>query len=162
MFCPNCGTKNTVEQNYCRGCGLKLDAIVVAVSDQFPSKEYADLQRRKERFRRIGLICLSVAGLIGFSLLLFLAAQYKLILFGPGALYGSAIAALIGFLLLSVFFFNYPKFFMKAKDVPTDESPTPDVVTAKLIQDRPFEPAPACVAENTTENLKVPRSRRNE
>jgi len=161
MFCPNCGTKNSVKQNYCRGCGLKLDAIVEAVSDQFPSKEYADLQRRRERFQRIGLVCLSIAGLIGFALLLFLAAQYKLILFGPGALYGSAISALIGFLLLSVFFFNYPKFFMNAKNVPTDANPPSDVVTAKLIEDRPFDPA-GSVTEGTTEFLKIPGARRKD
>ena len=83
MFCPNCGSKNGVEQNYCRGCGLKLDAIVEAVADQFPSKEYAALQRRKERFEKLGLLSLSVAAFIGFALLLFAAAQYKLILFGP-------------------------------------------------------------------------------
>ena len=50
MFCPNCGAKNNVEQNYCRGCGLRLGAIVEAVADQFPSKEFADFQRKKELF----------------------------------------------------------------------------------------------------------------
>jgi hypothetical protein len=158
MFCPNCGTRNGVEQNYCRGCGLKLDAIVEAVSDQFPSKEFADLQCWKERFQRMGLFCLSIAGLIGFSLMLFLAAQYKLVLLGPGALYGSAIMALIGFLLLSAFLFGYPKLFMKAKELPRDkdQSSVPD--TAKLIDDRPFEPAPS-VTEDTTDLLKVPAAR---
>jgi hypothetical protein len=141
MFCPNCGTKNSVEQNYCRACGLKLDAIVEAVSDQFPSKEYAELQRRRERFERIGVLCLSIAGLIGFALLLLQAAQYKLVLLGPEVLFGSAIGALIGFLLLSVFFFNYPKLFMKAKSSPPGENPPSAVVTAKLIVDRPFDPA---------------------
>src|SRR5262245_48982848 len=163
MFCPNCGAKNSVEQNYCRGCGLKLDAIVEAVSDQFPSKEYADLQRRKERFQTIGLVCLSIAGLIGFSMLLFVAAEYKIVLFGPGAIFGSAIAALIGFLILSVFFFNYPKFFMKPAKPALDEDASPQVVTAKLIEDRPFEPAtPSSVTEDTTEFLKVPSSHRKD
>jgi hypothetical protein len=161
MFCPNCGTKNSVEQNYCRGCGLKLDAIVEAVSDQFPSKEYVELQRRRARFERIGLLCLSIAGLIGFALLVFLAAQYKLVLLGPEVLFGSAIGALIGFLLLSVFFFNYPKLFMKAKNRPPDENPPSAVVTAKLIEDRPFDPA-SSVIEGTTEFLKVPSARRKD
>ena len=161
MFCPNCGTKNSVEQNYCRGCGLKLDAIVEAVSDQFPSKEYVEWQRRRARFERIGLLCVSIAGLIGFSLLLFLAAQYKLVLLGPEVLYGSAVAALITFLLLSVFFFNYPKFFMKARKLEPDENPPSAVVTAKLIEDRPFDPA-SSVTEGTTEFLKVPTTHRKD
>src|SRR5262245_12431828 len=134
MFCPNCGAKNSVEQNYCRGCGLKLDAIVEAVSDQLPSKDYAERQRRKERFERLGLVCLSMAGVIGFTWLLYLAIEYKLIYLGPGILFGSAIGALIGFLLLSVFFFYYPRLFTKAKGRPYEEAQPPDVVTAKLIE----------------------------
>ena len=161
MFCPNCGTKNSVEQNYCRGCGLKLDAIVEAISDQFPSKEYAELQRRRERFERIGLLCLSIAGVIGLSLLLFLAIQFKLVLLGPEVLFGSAIAALIGFLFLSIIFFNYPKFFIKVRSIPSDENPPVAAVTAKLIEDRPFEPA-SSVTEGTTEFLKVPNAHRKD
>ena len=159
MFCPNCGSKNSVEQNYCRGCGLKLEAIVEAVSDQFPSKEYADLQRRKERFEWFGLLCLSMAGLLAFLLLAVLAAFYKVVILGPEIIFGSAVTALIGFVLLSVYFFYYPRLYMKAKNVAPAENPPSDVVTAKLIEDRPFEPA-ASVTESTTEFLKVPPRRK--
>ena len=157
MFCPNCGTNNSVEQSYCRGCGLRLDAIVEAVSDQLPSKDYAEQLRRKEKFERMGVVSLSVAGLVGFALLVTLAAQFKLVYLGSELLYGSAVGALILFLLLSVFFFNYPKFFMTLTKRPAEGEPS-DPVTAKLIEDRPFEPA-SSVVENTTELLKVPRAR---
>jgi uncharacterized membrane protein len=161
MFCPNCGSKNSIEQNFCRGCGLKLDAIVEAVSNQFPSKEYADLQRRKERFQRIGVACLSIAGIVGFSMLLFKAAQYKLELLGPNVLFFSAGGALIVFLLLSVFFFNYPLDSKTAKRNTREADDPPSApITAKLIDDRPFEPA-SSVTEDTTEMLKVRSSRRD-
>ncbi|HEV8592092.1 MAG TPA: hypothetical protein VGQ55_08320, partial [Pyrinomonadaceae bacterium] len=139
-------------------CGLKLDSIVEAVSDQLPSREYAEQLRRKEKFERIGLVSLSIAALVGFALLVTLAAQFKLIYLGPEVLYGSAIGALILFLLLSVFFFNYPKLFMTFTKRPAEEEQPPDPVTAKLIEDRPFEPA-SSVTESTTELLKVPRAR---
>lgn len=74
MFCPNCGSENSIEQNYCRSCGLKLDVITRAISDQFPSKEYAALQRRQDLFEKAGLLSLSVAGLIGVGFLLFKVA----------------------------------------------------------------------------------------
>jgi len=160
MFCPNCGTKNLVDQNYCRGCGLKLNAIAEAVADQFPSKEYAELMRRRERFEKLGVFSLSIAGIIGFAILLFKAAEYKLILLGPEVLYGSAIAALIGFMLLSVFFFNYPKFFLKAKDRSPIENELAGASTAKLIEDRPFEPARS-VTEHTTDFLRSPNRKDN-
>jgi len=165
MFCPNCGATNGVEQNYCRGCGLKLDAIAEAVAGQFPSKEFAAIQRRRERFEKFGMYSLSVAGLIGFTILLFKATQYKLILFGPDVLLGSAIAALIAFLLLSLFFFHYPKFFLKGKNRPHVSSPhddkglaeSPNATTAKLIEDRPPDYV-SSVTEETTRTLKAPRS----
>src|SRR5688572_24881496 len=138
MFCPNCGAKNSIEQNFCRGCGLKLDAIVEAVSEQFPSKEYAELQRRKERLQKIGVACLTIAGVIGFAMLLFQAARYKLELLGPEVLFWSAGGALIAFLLLSVFFFNYPAE-PKTKTRRADNSEDLPATTAKLIDDRPFE-----------------------
>jgi len=159
MFCPNCGTTNGVEQNYCRGCGLKLDAIVEAVAGQFPSKEFAAIQRRRERFEKFGMYSLSVAGIIGFTILLFKATQYKLILFGPDVLLGSAVAALIAFLLLSIFFFNYPKFFLKNKNRPIDEDPSTAPVTAKLIEDRPSDYV-SSVTENTTKSLRTQSKRK--
>ena len=161
MFCPNCGGSNSIEQNFCRGCGLKLDAIVEAVSEQFPSKEYAELQRRKERLQRVGVACLTIAGIIGCSKLLFQAARYKLELLGPEVLFWSAGGALIAFLLLSVFFFNYPadpKTKIRKKRDVEDASPA-DSVTTRLIDERPFEPVPS-VTEDTTKVLKIPRSHR--
>ena len=62
---------------------------------------------------------------------MFKAIEYKLILLGPEILIGSAIAALIGFLLLSVFFFNYPKLFLEWKEPARPMTSQPaDVATA--------------------------------
>jgi hypothetical protein len=156
MFCPNCGAENNAEQNYCRGCGLRLDTIMHAVNDQFPSKEYAELQRRRQIFQNLGLFSLSAAGLIAVGFVLFKAAYYKLILLGPDVLFGSAIAALVGFLLLSVFFFNFPKFFMRFERLERSsdrtEKPKVRVNTNKLIEDPIFEPVPS-VTEHSTELL---------
>jgi hypothetical protein len=157
MFCPNCGAKNKVEQNYCRGCGMRLDVIGELVSEQFPSRERAELQRRKELFERFGMYSLSVAGLIGFVILLFKVTQLKVILFGPDFLLGAAVAALIGFLLLSLFLVHFPKFFLKSKKAPPDENPPSAAVTANLIEDRPSDYV-SSVTENTTRTLKAPRS----
>src|SRR5262249_1811336 len=112
MFCPNCGAKNRSDQNYCRSCGLKLGEITRFVSEQFPTEEYAALQRRKERFEKLGFVSLSLFAFLGFALLLVKAAYEKIILFGPDVIFGAAFAAMIVFGLLSVVFFNYPKLFM--------------------------------------------------
>lgn len=163
MFCPNCGVKGSTEQNFCRGCGLKLDAVIAAVSEQDPSGEYAELQRGEERKKRIGVACLAIAAIIGFSMLLFRAAQWKLELLGEGVLFWSAGIALIAFLLLAVLFFTYPSA-LKAKLRRLregEETPAVQAATTRLIEERPFEPA-SSVTEETTEVFELPRSKRNE
>ncbi len=156
MFCPNCGSENKNEQNYCRVCGLKLDAISQAVAEQTPSQEYLVLKRRKDVFEKMGVFTLSVTGLIGLGFFLAKVVQYKLIFFGADVLFWSGFAAFVVFGLLSVFFFNFPKLFMNFDKLNPRLSPAEEKQisqpTAKLIEDRPFETA-ASVTENTTELL---------
>jgi hypothetical protein len=154
MFCPNCAAQNDDFQHYCRMCGLRLDVIAAELTIQKPSAEMAVLFKRKRRAEVLGVISLSTAGVIGLMLLLSKVFYYKLLFLGPELLFGSAIGALILFLLASVFFFNYPKFFLKlnrtnARFSDQAEAATP---TAKLLNDPPFEPA--SVTERSTELLR--------
>jgi len=104
----------------------------------------------------LGIFSISTAGLIGLCLMLAKAFYYKLILFGPEVLFYSAFAALILFGLLSVFFFNYPKLFMKFDKLnPRLPAATANndlsLPTNKLLNDPPFQPA--SVTEHSTELL---------
>ena len=160
MFCPNCAAPNDAEQHYCRTCGLKLDAIAADLAEQTPSAEYAVLQRRKRVFEIMGIFSISIAGFIGLSLLITKAFYYKMLLFGPEVLFYSAFAALLLFGLLSVFFFNYPKLFMKFDNLNSRlPASTADndvsLPTNKLLNDPPFQPA--SVTEHSTELLSTPR-----
>lgn len=162
MFCPNCAANNLPDQNYCRTCGLKLDAIAKNVAEQFPSEEYAAVARRIRKFEIVGVFSLSVAAFLGLAILLVKAFQYKVILFGPDALFYAAFAALVLFGLFSVFCFNYKEFVNFDQLNPRLPSPEPNdvetVATNKLIEDRPFEPA--SVVENTTELLSASKIKR--
>jgi hypothetical protein len=153
MFCPNCGTQNDTPHLYCRTCGLKLDAIVAALAVQNPSEELAALLKKKRRTELLGKSALSIAGIIGLCLLLALAFFYKLELFGPQVLFGSAIGALIVFLLASTFFFSYSKFFLKIdRMLPHIEEPSElSTSTSKLLNESTIEPA--SVTEHSTELL---------
>jgi hypothetical protein len=143
---------------------LKLDAITQIVTEQKPTAEYAALQSRKERFERLGVFSLGLFAFLAVALVLGWAAYYKIMLFGANVIFGAALVAMFVFGLLSVFFFNYPKLFMKMDKVnpnlappsPTLENELPPATTAKLIVDRPFEPVPS-VAEHTTDLLPVER-----
>lgn len=163
MFCPNCGVNNEIEHLYCRSCGLRLDAISKNVAEQFPSEEYAALQRRKERFEKLGLASLGMSAAIGLGMIIWKVAEYKAALFGPNVMIWSAFGAFALFGLLSVFFFNYPQFFMKIDatnprlPAPAAADPENAPTTSKLIEDRIFEPA--SVTEYSTELLSVERNK---
>ena len=154
MFCPNCASQNDDSQNYCRTCGLKLDVIAAEMMEQKPSEEFAALLKKKRRMELMGTGALSIAGVIGLCMLLAVAVYYKLMLLGPQLLFGSAIGALILFVLASVFFFNYSKFFLKIERANRHSPENSELAepTGKLLNDPHFEPA--SVTEHSTELLR--------
>ena len=157
MFCPNCGADNKVGLNYCRGCGLKLDAIVDAVADQMPVGEDIELHRRRRMFERTGFGTLKFAAVIGLALIVFFVTQYEALGYFFGSALFGAIVAWVWLVLVGLGIRSYPKWFIKGIERPPPVEVSPAAgVTTKLIQDRPFEPVPS-VTEDTTEHLKVPR-----
>ena len=62
VFCPNCGAKNTIEQNFCRFCGLNLQettkSLVAQVTFGKNANELKQLRLIKKftelRFKHIG------------------------------------------------------------------------------------------------------------
>ena len=154
MFCPNCGTKNNVGLNYCRSCGLKLDAIVEAVAEQLPSQVDAEMQRKKEKAERDAFIHLSIAGAICLIISVLLFTQYTNLGYYFGAVLPGAIVLMVFLLGPALGHLYYAKS-LKPKHLPLTEVPAPTGVTSRLIEDRPFEPA-VSVTESTTDLLKVP------
>ena len=153
MFCPNCAAQNEASQHYCRACGLKLDAIAAELKVQNPSEEVEELLKKKRWMELIGKSALAISGIIGLSLLLMLAGFYKLKLLGPEVLFGSAIGALIFFLLTSICILSYAKYFLRIdRAVPhSPEPPELGTPTSRLLNDPPFQPA--SVTEQSTELL---------
>ena len=151
MFCPNCGAQNESAQHFCRMCGLGLDAISAELTAQNPSPEMAVLLEKERRMAKLGVFSLSIVGIIGLCLLIAVTVYYKLAILGPELLFGSAIGALILFLVASFAFFAYSKYLTSfgysAKEQRDLRNPT-----KKLLNDPPFEPA--SVTEHSTELLK--------
>ena len=131
-------------------CGLNLDAIAAELVVQNPSEEVAALLKKKRYMELLGKSALTISGVIGLGLLLTLAVYFKLMLLGPGVLFGSAVAALILFLLVSIILLAYPKFFLKIDGANLQSHDQPELATptGKLLNDPPFEPA--SVTEHST------------
>ena len=161
MYCPNCGTKNSIEQNFCRACGLSLEKSALSLSEQLPAKVDRSIQEQKERLEKLGVAALSVFGLGVLSLLVY-GIGIKLI--DKGIL---GILATLGILIMLVCGLGSVILFARAKEL--DEKSTkrrqPNLssgseTTKELLSEGHFEPVPT-VTERTTELLTVDKRKTN-
>ena len=162
MFCPNCGSKNSTQQKFCRSCGLSLEKSAQSLVEQIPAKIDQSLERRKEKLERFGVIALIGVGVVGVGALSYMII-FNMMLAQGKILGGLALLTIIICGLSAAFFFNYARF-LKEKGVknrlqPPEEMPEYET-PAKLLNDSYLEPIPS-VTERTTELLYVEREKDN-
>lgn len=157
MFCPNCGAKTSVNQKFCRACGLGLEKVALSLTEQLPNSPDEHLMSQKERYERWGVAALSVFGLGVLSVILY-NIIYKMIIAEGNWLGG---LGLVGFMImvgcgvLSVILFAKAKEAEAAAGKRRLEEKDPAVVatpTQELLSEGHFEPVPS-VTDRTTELL---------
>ena len=153
MYCPNCGTKTSIDQNFCRACGLGLEKIALSVTEQLPARTNQSLQARKDRLEKMGVAALSVFGLGVLSFLLY-SIGYKLMMSQGNIVAGLAI---IGFVIMIACGLTSVILFARAKELgeQTKRQPQAELsngTTKELLSEGHFEPVPT-VTERTTELL---------
>ena len=155
MYCPNCGTKTSIDQNFCRACGLGLEKIALSLTEQLPARVDQSLQARKDRLEKMGVAALSVFGLGVLSFLLY-SIGYKLMMSQGNIVAGLAI---IGFVIMIACGLTSVVLFARAKELgeQTKRQPQAELsngTTKELLSEGHFEPVPT-VTERTTELLVV-------
>jgi hypothetical protein len=158
MFCPNCGTKTSIDQNFCRACGLGLEKIAVTLNEQLPTRVDMNLQHEKERFEKLGVALLSVFGFGVLTMILY-GIVYKFMMSGGDILTG---LAMIGFIIMIACGLGSVVLFAKAKEAgeaATKRKPQQNLAagsesTKELLTEGRFEPVPS-VTDRTTELLTV-------
>lgn len=160
MFCPNCGTKTTNEQKFCRSCGLSLEKVSEAVLEQISSSNVQ--QQSNQWLERFGafawygfcaVIFIAVCGLI-------FAVFTGLILSGKNIVFGILLIAFITFGLLLLVYLHLSESFAELKPVhksAKNNELQPAENTARLLPEPDFEPfiSPASVTERTTDLLRA-------
>jgi hypothetical protein len=160
MFCPNCGAKTSVEQKFCRACGLGLEKIALSLTEQLP--EHADepvVSSEKERLERWALAALGVFGSGIVGLLLFFIV-YRMMIVQGKVLNG---LALLGMMLMGACGLIAAILFAKAKEVEEaagkrriqkKEAATIPTPTKELLTEGHLEPVNS-VTDRTTELLYI-------
>lgn len=161
MFCPNCAAKNSVEQKFCRSCGMNLEETAASLSGQYGSDFEKSVAGWEKVFNTIGKIgfggfcALVFAGIIG---LIYVIID-SMILSGRQPIVGSFIATFIIFAALTLAWvvFNETQKEKKEKRITAPLSPpdTPELEPANTnrLTDGAHIPTPASVTENTTNLL---------
>ena len=162
MFCPNCGSKNSTQQKFCRSCGLSLEKSAQSLVEQIPAKIDQSLERRKEKLERFGVIALGGVGVVGVGALSYMII-FNMMLAQGKILGGLALLTIIICGLSAAIFFNYANFLKEKADknrLQPPEEMREDETPAKLLGDSYLEPIPS-VTERTTELLYVEREKDN-
>jgi hypothetical protein len=162
MFCPNCGSKNSTQQKFCRSCGLSLEKTAQSLIEQIPAKIDQSLERRKEKLERFGFIALIGVGIVGVGAFSYMII-FNMMLAQGKILGGLALLTIIICGRFAGFFFNYANF-LKETAVKNRLQPPEEMreyeTPAKLLNDSYLEPIPS-VTEGTTELLYVEREKDN-
>lgn len=158
MFCPNCAAKNSNEERFCRACGMNLEQVASALSEQVPDRN-ADLERSEQRIERFGdfafiglgiVLAAAVAGIV-YTIIT------KMILSGTQPVAGIILASFVVFAALALTYvvlkedIKDRKKTARAMPVPVFET---DIQTDKLLMDPIDDPSPS-VVEDTTARLSV-------
>jgi hypothetical protein len=149
MFCPNCGANNNKKQNYCRFCGLNLQETAKSLMNQIVFGEDSKSLKKLSSVKRV--VDFTSTALIGM-LLVGIAAY--LFFFDPKFGKDLIKISLGVFFLLKTIQEIIGYFQRRARSEnkrfePSGVERFESKETAKLLEEKPFEPVPS-VIENST------------
>lgn len=158
IFCPNCGANNKIEQNFCRFCSFHLQETANSLTAQLSTGKNAGQLKKLEWIKRFsdlsssGLIFSAVPAILIYLYTFFTTTRFA----GAKVFYGLVVVFLI---MESVMYYlrrantlGYAEEISKKNALAQNELEKRE--TAKLLEDKPFEPA-ASVTENSTKLLFV-------
>src|ERR1044072_8074605 len=160
MYCPNCAKENSVEQKFCRSCGLSLEGVVELLSEQLPGmnteKNIGERQRKVELWATI--LGSSMISLLVLTVLSYII--YQLIVLQDDLLQGLVVIVLIvGFLAFALLLVYREYLKNSSKQTLRQPASLPARKTGELLPEPSFEPIRS-VTERTTDLLSAEKKER--
>lgn len=166
MFCPACSSKNSVDQKFCRSCGINLEATAASVLAQFPDGANSDLQRQERNLERFGSIAFG-----GFGVVIVLAVcgliywvASKSIMSGDSPLAGALLVAFLVFATLTLAYVILRESLNEKRQklgVEPKANSLPAATTGKLLEESHLDPVRVpSVVEDTTALLIKNKTRK--
>lgn len=163
MHCPNCGTRTSIEQRYCRSCGLALEKVAEYLGEQVPAKLDESLRAQKQRFERLGQVMLGIFGLGILGAILY-GIVYKAMIVQGRLFEGLVVLGFLGLIacgILAAYFFAVSNSVKAAASKRQSESLkglSGDETTRELLTEGNMEPLTS-ITERTTELLLAQKKR---
>ncbi len=160
MFCPGCAAKNSVDQKFCRSCGLNLEMTAQSLLEQKPGDKLAKAgiaEKRLEKFGNIafgGLILVGIVAVLGMIYTIF----QKFIMSGEGIISGIIFILLLIFAMLGIAYVIFNESLKEKRLAAKNPHIEPSVESAdtdRLLEEGSFDPIPPSVTEDTTALLGV-------
>lgn len=157
MHCPNCGTKTSTEQKFCRSCGLSLDEFARMLTEQLPEARARLLERQQRVEQWLGRVSGAFVAMIVCALLV--GVVWGVIMKGQ-ILGGLLLLAFIIGAVASLSLVYYNESLKEKLGQPNAPDPAlpESAPTGKLLSESRSEPVPS-VTERTTELLAVEEGR---
>lgn len=153
MHCPNCGTKTSTEQKFCRSCGLSLDEFARMLTEQLPEARARLLERQQRIEHWLGRVSGALVAM--FVCALVVGVIWGVIMRGQILSGLLLLAFIIGAVAsLSLVYYNEALKEKLGQSAAPDPALPESAPTGKLLSESHFDPVPS-VTERTTDLLAV-------